>query len=89
MSPHIFFYTPIPKSFMFLLLMLNWLKIMVENLYNHFVVLYETVLPRHPSLAAEHALKQEDEIYQRTTKFTYRNVRPRRVTIGCVLRNQC
>jgi hypothetical protein len=48
---------------------------MVENIYDHFRVLYESILPKQTSLAAEHALKQENEIYQRTTKITYRNVR--------------
>ncbi|KAI0068640.1 ribonuclease H-like protein [Artomyces pyxidatus] len=46
---------------------------MIKSLYDHFVVLYDAVLPTHPSLAADHALRQEQEIYNRTTKLTYRN----------------
>ncbi|KAA1466430.1 ribonuclease H-like protein [Dentipellis sp. KUC8613] len=46
---------------------------MIKNLYDHFIVLYDAVLPLQPSLASEHALRQEEEIYARTTKFTYRN----------------
>ena len=46
---------------------------MLKTLYNHFVVLYEAILPDHPSLASEHALKQEEDVYKMSTKFTYRN----------------
>ena len=46
---------------------------MLKTLYNHFVVLYEAILPDHPSLASEHALKQEEDVYKVSTKFTYRN----------------
>ncbi|TFY68617.1 hypothetical protein EVG20_g3475, partial [Dentipellis fragilis] len=49
---------------------------MIKNLYDHFIVLYDAVLPLQPSLASEHALRQEEEIYARTTKFTYRNPAP-------------
>jgi RNA exonuclease 1 len=47
---------------------------MLKSLYDHFVVLYESILPQNPSLASEHTLRQEQEIYERTTKSTYRNV---------------
>jgi RNA exonuclease 1 len=47
---------------------------MVKNLYDHFAVLYEAILPTNPSLASEHALRQEDEVYNKSTKLTYRNV---------------
>ena len=47
---------------------------MLKSLYDHFVTLYNAVLPQNPSLASEHALRQEQEIYERTTKSTYRNV---------------
>lgn len=47
---------------------------MLKSLYDHFVVLYNAVLPQDPSLASDHALRQEQEIYDRTTKATYRNV---------------
>lgn len=47
---------------------------MVKKLYEHFIVLYENILQRNPSIAAEHALKQEEEVYNNSTKLTYRNV---------------
>ena len=47
---------------------------MLKSLYDHFVTLYNAVLPQNPSLASEHALRQEQEIYERTTTSTYRNV---------------
>ena len=50
------------------------IKNMLKSLYDHFIVLYNAVLPQNPSLASEHALRQEQEIYERTTKSTYRNV---------------
>jgi len=50
------------------------IKNMLKSLYDHFAVLYNAVLPQNPSLASEHALRQEQEIYERTTKSTYRNV---------------
>ncbi|KAI0661013.1 ribonuclease H-like protein [Cubamyces menziesii] len=46
---------------------------MLKSLYDHFVILYETILPRNPTLAAEHALKQEEEVYKKSSKLTYRN----------------
>ncbi|KAI0032042.1 hypothetical protein K488DRAFT_78726 [Vararia minispora EC-137] len=51
----------------------NTRQAMVDNLYDHFRTLYDAILQKQPGLAAEHALKQENEIYQRTTKITYRN----------------
>ena len=50
------------------------IKAMLKSLYDHFVTLYNAVLPQDPSLASDHALRQEQEIYERTTKSTYRNV---------------
>jgi hypothetical protein len=50
------------------------LQTMLKTLYDHFVVLYHKILPLNPSLAADHALKQEAEVYQKSTKTTYRNV---------------
>ncbi len=47
---------------------------MLKSLYDHFVALYDAVLPQNPSLASEHALREEEEIYERTSKSTYRNV---------------
>ncbi len=49
---------------------------MLKTMYDHFVVLYEKISPANPTLAAEHALKQEEEVYQKSSKLTYRNVRP-------------
>lgn len=48
---------------------------MLKSLYDHFVVLYQhdNIQRTHPNLAAEHALKQEQEVYSKSTKFTYRN----------------
>ncbi|KAI0304099.1 Rexo1 protein [Russula brevipes] len=46
---------------------------MLKSLYDHFVVIYNAILPQNPSLASEHALREEQEIYDRTTKSTYRN----------------
>jgi RNA exonuclease 1 len=47
---------------------------MLKTLYDHFVVLYNDILPQNPTLAAEHSLKQEEEIYRKSSKLTYRNV---------------
>ncbi|KAG7096859.1 hypothetical protein E1B28_004267 [Marasmius oreades] len=46
---------------------------MLKTLYDHFVILYERILPSNPSLASEHALKQEGEIYTKSGKITYRH----------------
>ncbi|KAI9467018.1 hypothetical protein BJY52DRAFT_1235906 [Lactarius psammicola] len=46
---------------------------MLNMLYNNFIALYDAILPEGPSLAREHALRQEQEIYERTTKPTYTN----------------
>ncbi|TFK91509.1 Rexo1 protein [Polyporus arcularius HHB13444] len=46
---------------------------MLKTMYDHFVVLYEKINPANPTLAAEHALKQEEEVYQKSSKLTYRN----------------
>ncbi|KAF9008987.1 hypothetical protein BDQ17DRAFT_1349315 [Cyathus striatus] len=45
---------------------------MLKTLYDHFSVLYEAILPQNPTLASEHALRQEEEVYKKSTKFTYR-----------------
>ncbi|KAK2466283.1 hypothetical protein APHAL10511_001925 [Amanita phalloides] len=45
---------------------------MLKTLYDHFLVLYNDILTQNPSIAAEHALKQEDEIYRKSSKLTYR-----------------
>lgn len=47
---------------------------MVKTLYEHFKVLYAKILASNPSIAAEHTLRQEEEVYQKSTKLTYRNV---------------
>jgi RNA exonuclease 1 len=46
---------------------------MLKTLYDHFVVLYKAILPDNPSLASEHALRQEEDVYKISTKLTYRN----------------
>ena len=48
---------------------------MVKSLFVHFKVLYEAILDRNPTLAAEHALRQEEEVYKKVHKLTYRHVR--------------
>ncbi|KAG6884946.1 hypothetical protein C0992_005585 [Termitomyces sp. T32_za158] len=47
---------------------------MLKTLYDHFAVLYHSILPAHPTIASEHALRQEDDIYNSSSKLTYRNV---------------
>lgn len=46
---------------------------MVKSLWEHFKVLYQDIVDRNPTLPAEHALAQEEEVYRKTTKLTYRN----------------
>lgn len=58
---------------------------MLKSLYDHFVVLYENLLPTNPTLASEHSLKQEEEVYKTATKFTYRNVSDISKSAGCWL----
>lgn len=53
---------------------LTFLQAMVKNLFEHFSVLYNAILPANPTLASEHALRQEAEVYQKSTKLTYKNV---------------
>lgn len=48
---------------------------MLKTIYDHFVILYQSISAVHPTLASEHALKQEQEVYSTSNKFTYRNVR--------------
>ncbi|KAF7355397.1 Exonuclease domain-containing protein [Mycena sanguinolenta] len=45
---------------------------LLKTLYDHFVVLYDAILPANPTLAAEHALRQEQEVYNKSNKQTYR-----------------
>lgn len=49
---------------------------MLKNVYDHFVVLYQNIVGTFPELAAEDALRQEAEVYAKSTKLTYRNVSP-------------
>ncbi|KAH9951613.1 Rexo1 protein [Amylocystis lapponica] len=46
---------------------------MLKNLYEHFCVLYEKILITNPTLASEHALRQEEEVYHKSNKLTYRH----------------
>ena len=48
---------------------------MVKSLWEHFKVLYQGIIEKNPTIAAEHALAQEEEVYKKATKLTYRNVR--------------
>lgn len=48
---------------------------LLKSIYDHFAVLYQNISPPSPNLAGEHALKQEQEDYDRSTKTTYRHVR--------------
>ncbi|EAU84868.2 Rexo1 protein [Coprinopsis cinerea okayama7 len=45
---------------------------MLKTLFDTFKTLYEHMLSSYPTLAAEHALKQEEEVYGKSTKQTYR-----------------
>jgi len=46
---------------------------MLKSLYNHFVVLYHKILPTNPTIASEHSLRQEQEVYEKSNKLSYRN----------------
>ncbi|KAG6866436.1 hypothetical protein C0991_003954 [Blastosporella zonata] len=46
---------------------------MLKTLYDHFLVLYHPILPKNPTIAADHALKQEEDVYKKSSKLTYRN----------------
>ena len=48
---------------------------MLKTLYEAFADLYSGILSESPALASEHALIQEEEVYEKSTKMTYRNVR--------------
>ena len=47
---------------------------MLKTLYEHFLDLYGKILKANPTIAAEHALQQEEEVYSKSNKLTYRNV---------------
>jgi RNA exonuclease 1 len=47
---------------------------MLKSLYDHFAVLYRKILPTNPTIASEHSLRQEQEVYDKSNKLTYRNV---------------
>ena len=47
---------------------------MLQQLFQHYCVLYEDILKSNPALASEHALRHEAEVYHKSNKFTYRNV---------------
>ncbi|KAL5508315.1 REX3 [Sanghuangporus vaninii] len=46
---------------------------MLKTLYECFTELYSEILESHPTLASEHALAQEQEVYDKSSKLTYRN----------------
>ncbi|KAF7301748.1 Exonuclease domain-containing protein [Mycena indigotica] len=45
---------------------------LLKTLYDHFVVLYDDIPGISTSLASEHALRQEQEIYDKSNKQSYR-----------------
>ncbi|CAK5275619.1 unnamed protein product [Mycena citricolor] len=45
---------------------------MLKTLYEHFAILYQGILANNPTLASDHALRQEEEVYKKTNKQTYR-----------------
>ncbi|KAJ6515799.1 Rexo1 protein [Mycena sanguinolenta] len=45
---------------------------LLKTLYDHFIILYDAILAANPTLAAEHALRQEEEVYNKSNKQTYR-----------------
>lgn len=47
---------------------------MVKNLYEAFLDLYADLLKENADLPVDHALAQEVEIYEKSTKLTYRSV---------------
>lgn len=57
----------------------------MKSLWEHFKVLYENIMDRNPTIAAEHTLAQEDEVYKKATKLTYRNASTTRMPY----RNDC
>ena len=48
---------------------------MIQSIFEHFDVLYQNIRDNFPELAAEDTLRQEEEVYNKSTKLTYRNVR--------------
>ncbi|KAL5527323.1 hypothetical protein ACEPAG_6114 [Sanghuangporus baumii] len=46
---------------------------MLKTLYECFTELYSEILESYPTLASEHALAQEQEVYDKSSKLTYRN----------------
>lgn len=48
---------------------------MLKTLYDHFLILYDAILAANPTIASEHALRQEEEVYKKSNKQTYRVVR--------------
>lgn len=65
-----------PMISMFTFLPFFILQAMLKTIFDHYSVLYELILPAYPTIASEHALRQEEEVYKVSTKFTYRNVGP-------------
>jgi hypothetical protein len=48
---------------------------LLAAMYDQFRALYTSLLVLDPSLPARHALAQELEVYEKSTRATYRNVR--------------
>lgn len=47
---------------------------MLSTLYKVFLELYRKFHQDHPELAHRHAVQQEEEIYAKTNKISYKNV---------------
>ena len=48
---------------------------MLKTIYETYANLYSDIIAVNPALAADHALAQEADVYEKSTKMTYRNVR--------------
>ena len=53
---------------------INQRQTMLTTLYETFRRLYSPIISSSPSLPGQHAIAQEEEVYAKTNKTTYRNV---------------
>jgi RNA exonuclease 1 len=61
------------SAFTLLILGSDTPQAMVKTIYEHFEQLYAQLRASAPHLAAEHTLREEADVYARSTKLTYRN----------------
>ena len=54
---------------------------MLKVLYDRFRDLYSSILPSNPTLASEHALRQEEELYKSSSKAGYSMVSHKVATV--------